>query len=275
MLHIKLIRGDLAKCSADVLVTSANDALIGNRQPLYWRFTSRRNVDGAVREAGGKDLEDACLQFPCIEPARDGPRRDIMRWEQAAKRGESSTLRCRPGEVVSTKSFGSLDSDHVVHAVAPDSEFMYVGDFQGMPQANQTKSTVPIDLLEATYKRSYRQATEIHSAKTIAVPSLGTGVKGWRPMVSSSLALKALVAHFFEIAEDERRVTFVLGDDASWIAWTRSFRHFLGQSPNDEWHLSPTDQFHIDLTTLPGTKPKSRGKSGWAGEYWNPTDNGW
>ena len=38
---------------ANAIVTSANDALCGNDQPLYWRFTNQRNVGGAVRKIAG------------------------------------------------------------------------------------------------------------------------------------------------------------------------------------------------------------------------------
>ena len=40
-MRLRLIKGDISRVSANAIVTSANDALCGNDQPLYWRFTNR------------------------------------------------------------------------------------------------------------------------------------------------------------------------------------------------------------------------------------------
>ena len=132
-MRLRLIKGDIAKCRANAIVTSANDALCGNDQPLYWRFTNQRNVDGAVRKVAGPGLRDACLALPEIKPVihENEEPRDISRWaETAKKRGLSKILRCAPGSAVATRAYG-LDADWCVHAVAPDSEFGYEGHYQG------------------------------------------------------------------------------------------------------------------------------------------------
>ena len=48
-MRLRLLKGDIAKCSANAIVTSANDALCGNDQPLYWRFTNRAQRCGNPR----------------------------------------------------------------------------------------------------------------------------------------------------------------------------------------------------------------------------------
>ena len=123
-MRLVLRKGDLAASSASALITSANDALVGNLSPMYWRFISRTNVDRGIRKLGGPCLERACLE---IEPrsSSSGIRRDITRWTSGVKHGPSALVRCPAGSAVSTKASGALACDHVIHAVAPDSEFGY------------------------------------------------------------------------------------------------------------------------------------------------------
>ena len=131
-----LVLGIESSCdeTAAALVTSANDSLVGNTQPTYWRFISRVNADGAVRRAAGPELEAACLQIePLSEAAasRLNLRRDITRWTSGVKHGTSAVVRCPAGSAVTTPAFGALRADHVIHAVAPDSEFGYEGMYTG------------------------------------------------------------------------------------------------------------------------------------------------
>ena len=84
-MRVALRRGCIARQRAGAVVTSANDALCGNQQPEYWRFhadaggavRARRNADGAVREAGGAALEQACAHLPAVELA---VARDWLPW---------------------------------------------------------------------------------------------------------------------------------------------------------------------------------------------------
>jgi O-acetyl-ADP-ribose deacetylase (regulator of RNase III) len=49
---ISLIKGDISQLkNVDAIVTSTNEYLQGNKNPSYWRFNGRLNVDGAVRNA--------------------------------------------------------------------------------------------------------------------------------------------------------------------------------------------------------------------------------
>ena len=126
-MRIAVTRGRLERQRASALITSANDALVGNLQPAYWRVQGRDSVDGAVRAAGGADLEAACLALPALgalgggsggdsddSMVRSTVRRDIFRWAAAVKRGLSAPVRCPTGTAVATHgAFGSLDADVV------------------------------------------------------------------------------------------------------------------------------------------------------------------
>ena len=182
-MRLRLLKGDISRVRANAIVTSANDALCGNDQPLYWRFTNQRNVDGAVRKIAGPGLRDACLALPEIKPVihENEEPRDISRWaETAKKRGLSRTLRCAPGRAVATRAYG-LDADWCIHAVAPDSEFGYEGHYQGnigiRGEDVRATSTPPIARLHATYLNAFKVCST-KDARTVALPALGALVGG-------------------------------------------------------------------------------------------------
>ena len=182
-MRLRLLKGDISRVSANAIVTSANDALCGNDQPLYWRFTNQRNVDGAVRKVAGPGLRDACLALPEIKPVihENEEPRDISRWaETAKKRGLSRTLRCAPGRAVATRAFG-LDADWCIHAGAPDSEFGYEGHYQGnigiRGEDVRATSTPPIARLHATYVNAFKVCSQ-KDARTVALPALGVLANG-------------------------------------------------------------------------------------------------
>ena len=251
--------GDLAATAAGALVTSSNDSLVGNTQPTYWRFISRVNADSAVRKLGGPDLERACL---AIEPLKKEDaqtlRRDITRWTSGVKHGSSAVVRCPAGSAVATSGgFGKLKSDHVIHAVSPDSEFGYEGMYTG-GLLDQTMSgavagsdtpnefaggakdgiasqqfTPPDDLLLSTYESAIWEARQLR-VSSVAICSLGTGVKGWKPAISAALGLEAVARLEVERGVSElRHIEFVIGGastmaDECWRKWAETFRVLLG-----------------------------------------------
>ena len=116
-MRIALRRGRLECQRANALITSANDSLVGNKQPTYWRFISRVNADGLLRKKAGPELEAACLAIdPLPEKSSATLRRDITRWTSGVKHGDSKLVRCPAGSAVSTPAFGELRADHVIHA---------------------------------------------------------------------------------------------------------------------------------------------------------------
>ena len=266
-LSLVLRRGNLQDASASALVTSANDSLVGNTQPTYWRFISRLNADGALRKHGGEELEAACL---AIEPLADADagklRRDITRWTSGVKHGASKVVRCPAGRAVTTKAYGKLNADHVIHAVAPDSEFGYEGMYtgglldqriSGAVAGNDTPTefaggasdglasqqfTPPDDLLLATYENALAQARRVQ-ADSIVLCALGAGVKGWKPAISAGLGLEA-IARMLQRKDETMgplptTVEFAIGGVGTlakdcWKRWVSVFRQLLGAPPGLE-----------------------------------------
>ncbi|WP_407510619.1 O-acetyl-ADP-ribose deacetylase [Elizabethkingia anophelis] len=80
---IEIIKGDITKIQADVIVNAANSSLLGGG-----------GVDGAIHRAGGKQILDECIQI-------------------RNKQGK-----CNPGEAVVTTA-GNLPAQYVIHTVGP------------------------------------------------------------------------------------------------------------------------------------------------------------
>lgn len=233
--RVLLRRGCLERQRAGALITSANDSLVGNDQPAYWRFESRSNVDGALRAAAGDDLAAACLE---LEPvANRDVRRDVIRWTGGVKRGASAPVRCPTGQAVATKAFGRLEADHVVHAVAPDIELSF-GRYTGVyEETDDDRSRLPEELLRDAYSNAFT-AAQAAGASTVACPALGCGVKGWTPAVSAAFGLDAAVRSGLD------EVAFVLGDDAH-DAWLRAASHLLAPPPEP---LGPEVAWTVDIS---------------------------
>lgn len=83
MKTIEIIKGDITKIQADVIVNAANSSLLGGG-----------GVDGAIHRAGGKQILDECIQI-------------------RNKQGK-----CNPGEAVVTTA-GNLPAQYVIHTVGP------------------------------------------------------------------------------------------------------------------------------------------------------------
>ncbi|WBV55192.1 O-acetyl-ADP-ribose deacetylase [Chryseobacterium sp. Chry.R1] len=80
---IELIKGDITKVKADVIVNAANSSLLGGG-----------GVDGAIHRAGGKQILEECIHI-------------------RNKQGK-----CKTGEAVVT-SAGNLPATYVIHTVGP------------------------------------------------------------------------------------------------------------------------------------------------------------
>lgn len=167
-------------------------------------------MDGAIRSAAGPALEAECLALPTLpkEEVRR-VRRDITRWTSGVKEGNSAPVRCPTGRSVVTSAPGDLDAAHLVHAVAPDSEFGYEGLYTGAlrdeevsnvhqdsPAANLGRHpswlqfSPPDQLLFGAWHSALGTAAALGAA-SVAAPLLGAGVKGWRPTTATALGLEA------------------------------------------------------------------------------------
>ena len=82
-IKLELIKGDITKIEADIIVNAANTSLLGGG-----------GVDGAIHRAGGKEILDECRQ---IRNRQGG---------------------CKVGEAVVTTA-GKLKAKKVIHTVGP------------------------------------------------------------------------------------------------------------------------------------------------------------
>ncbi len=83
-MEIELIKGDITKIKADVIVNAANTSLLGGG-----------GVDGAIHRAGGKQILEECV---------------AIRNKQGG---------CKVGEAVITNA-GNLNAKKVIHTVGPN-----------------------------------------------------------------------------------------------------------------------------------------------------------
>lgn len=102
---------------------------------------------------------------------------------------------CPTGEAVRTTA-GRLRADHVIHTVGP----IWSGGDSGEPQ-----------LLASAYRRSLEVAAD-HGARTIALPSISTGVYGYPKDLATETALDAVSAALAQLDLNEVRFV-VFGDD--------------------------------------------------------------
>lgn len=108
-------------------------------------------VDGAIHAAAGHELYEACRAVPEVRPG----------------------VRCPTGEARITPGF-ELPARFVVHTAGP----VWQGGSNGEPAK-----------LASCYRESLRVAAE-HGAKSIAFPSISTGVFGYPLRLASDIAAR-------------------------------------------------------------------------------------
>ena len=102
---------------------------------------------------------------------------------------------CPTGEAVRTTA-GRLPANHVIHAVGP----IWTSGNVGEP-----------DLLASAYRRSL-QVAAAHGARTVAFPSISTGVYGYPKDLAAETALSAVTEVLPDLDLDEVRFV-VFGDE--------------------------------------------------------------
>ena len=108
---------------------------------------------------------------------------------------------CPTGQAVITTG-GNLPAKHVIHTVGP----IWRGGTAG-----------EAELLASCYRESLRLAVE-HGIKTIAFPSISTGVYGYPVAQAAVIALNA-IRQFLKAHDGLDDVRFVLFDDATYGAY--------------------------------------------------------
>jgi O-acetyl-ADP-ribose deacetylase (regulator of RNase III) len=127
-----VVLGDITELRADAIVNAANEWMLGGG-----------GVDGAIHEAAGPELLEACRAVPEVRPG----------------------VRCPAGEARITPAF-KLPAKFVIHTVGPR--------WRGGRQ-NEA------ELLTACYRSSLELALA-HHVQSIAFPAISTGVFGF-PLV--------------------------------------------------------------------------------------------
>ena len=137
---IKIIQGDITTLAVDAIVNAANQVMLGGG-----------GVDGAIHDAAGPELYEACLKVPEVRPG----------------------VRCPTGEARITPGF-KLPAKFVIHTVGP----VYRDGLHGEPEK-----------LAACYRNSLALAAE-NGCKSIAFPCISTGIYGYPIEDAAKIAVR-------------------------------------------------------------------------------------
>ena len=139
---IKIIQGDITTLAVDAIVNAANQVMLGGG-----------GVDGAIHDAAGPELYEACLKVPEVRPG----------------------VRCPTGEARITPGF-KLPAKYVIHTVGP----VYRDGLHGEPEK-----------LAACYSNSLALAAE-NGCKSIAFPCISTGIYGYPKEDAAQIAVREM-----------------------------------------------------------------------------------
>lgn len=131
---------DITTTNVDAIVNAANEALLPGD-----------GVDGAIHDAAGPELFDACQQIPEVRPG----------------------VRCPTGEARITPGF-NLPAQFVIHTVAP----IWRGGGRREPE-----------LLAACYEAVFALAAE-HQLRSIVIPPIGCGAFGYPMKDAARIAVR-------------------------------------------------------------------------------------
>ncbi len=137
---IKIIQGDITTLAVDAIVNAANQVMLGGG-----------GVDGAIHDAAGDELLEACLKVPEVRPG----------------------VRCPTGEARITPGF-KLPAKFVIHTVGP----VYRDGRHGEPEK-----------LAACYRNSLALAEE-NGCTSIAFPCISTGIYGYPKEEAAQIAVR-------------------------------------------------------------------------------------
>lgn len=167
---LELIRGDITKAQVDALVNAANSELIGGG-----------GVDGAIRSAGGDEIEQACAEIR----KREGG--------------------CPTGKAVITPG-GNLYARYVIHTVGPVWEGGNAGE---------------AELLASCYQESLQLAMDCCQGdiQSIAFPSISTGIYGYPTEKAAVVALGAVKEFVNQNPSAPAAIQFVLFDEATYTCY--------------------------------------------------------
>ena len=142
---IEIVRGDITALNVDAIVNAANERMLGGR-----------GVDGAIHEAAGSQLYEACLAVPEVRPG----------------------VRCPTGQSRITPGF-HLPARYVIHTVGP----VWRGGRHG-----------EAELLASCYQGALTLARQ-HHLRSVAFPAISCGVYGYPVDEAAAIAVRATSAN--------------------------------------------------------------------------------
>ena len=141
---IRIEQGDITELVVDAIVNAANELMLGGG-----------GVDGAIHDAAGEELFNACRKVPEVRPG----------------------VRCPTGEARITPGF-RLPAKFVIHTVGP----VYYGGQRGEPEK-----------LASCYRNSLVLAAE-NGCRSVAFPCISTGVYGYPLEDAAKIAIREVNA---------------------------------------------------------------------------------
>eukprot|EP01036_Dinobryon_divergens_P027613 gene27613-36415_t len=163
---LEIMQADLTEVSCDILVNCSNKGLTGSQNlKAYWMFAGRKNVDTAIHNLAGPQLQQDC---------------DSIDYKLTSSVDPNTTARytkCDIGEVWITLAHGGLKSKVVAHTVSP----RYYDMTDDECRAALTDSYSSVFLASALLR-----------AKTVCFPAIGCGICEVPPRISASAFIAAL-----------------------------------------------------------------------------------
>jgi O-acetyl-ADP-ribose deacetylase (regulator of RNase III) len=139
---VSVYQGDITALDVDAIVNAANEWLLGGG-----------GVDGAIHEAAGPDLLEACRRIPEVRPG----------------------VRCPTGEARITPGF-NLRARFVIHTVGP----VWRGGGRG-----------ECELLASCY-RNVLNLCSVQNIRTLAIPAISCGAFGFPVRKAASIAVQEI-----------------------------------------------------------------------------------
>lgn len=152
--RIEVVVGDITTLAVDAIVNAANERMLGGG-----------GVDGAIHDAAGPQLYEACVAVPEVRPG----------------------VRCPTGEARITPGF-ALPARHVIHTVGP----IWNGGTSGEHE-----------LLASCYRQCLVLAAR-HELRSIAFSAISTGVYGFPKEAAAEIAVAQCWQFSMETALPEK-----------------------------------------------------------------------
>lgn len=167
--RVAVVVGDITRLDVDAIVNAANSTLLGGG-----------GVDGAIHDAGGRAILDACREIRRTEYPDGLP----------------------TGEAVITTA-GNLPARHVIHTVGP---------IYGRHDGRES------ELLASCYFKSLQLAAR-HSLTSIAFPAISTGAFSYPSFEAAEVSSRAITEFLDgnETLEDVRLVFFLPRDAKTFL----------------------------------------------------------